>query len=163
MGGEDYDRWGTALSASPDHTSLLWTRVQSRSGFVLLQRQKPSNISGLPLQFNNPPNTSSFITIEKMKTRQGFPDVMVSDNGSQEFQRLAPECCSYSGFVGMWTQNILTGLQSEIAVKTALSLLTILDYRNTPSQHLGTSPAQTFLNTRTRILLDTTWHTPNRY
>ena len=99
--------------------------------------------------------------------RHGLPSVVVSDNGpqfsSEEFDRFSQKYefehrCSSPG------HQQANGM-AESAVKMAKQLirravesgrdplLAILDYRNTPTQDLGKSPAQRLLGRRTRTQL----------
>ena len=100
----------------------------------------------------------------------GCPDRLISDNGppfdSSEFRRFAKEwdfehCTSSPG-------NSKANGKVEPAVKTAKKLvrnaydtgsdpyIAILDYPNTPTQGMSSSPAQRLLNRRARTLLPTT-------
>lgn len=118
-------------------------------------------------------STTTASVIKTMKAhfaRNGIPSVIVSDNGPQyvsdEFQR----------FAAKWDiehQTSAPGHQSangraEAAVKAAKLMFTkckksqtdphlaLLEIRNTPTQGVGSSPAQRLLNRRTRTLLPTT-------
>ena len=108
--------------------------------------------------------------IRKLKAhfaRYGVPSVVISDNGpqfsSEAFEKFSHEWefehrCSSPG------HQQANGM-AESAVKMAKQLirkavdsgrdpqLAILDYRNTPSQDYGTSPAQRMFGRRTRTLL----------
>ena len=115
-------------------------------------------------------STTSKAVIYKLKqhfARHGIPNTVFSDNGplfdSHEFRRFAREwefdhatsSPGHSQFNGM----------AESAVKTAKKLikrankdgtdpwLAILDYRNTPSEGMKSSPAQRLMSHRTRTLL----------
>lgn len=117
-------------------------------------------------------DTKSVTVIKKLKahfSRQGIPDLVISDNGpqytSQEFRK----------FSELWGFQHMTSSpgypqsngKAESAVKTAKQLLlkakaagqdpylSILDHRNTPSQGMTTSPAQRLLSRRTKTLLPT--------
>ena len=118
-------------------------------------------------------NTKSPAVIRKLKAhfaRYGSPCELVSDNGSQfvsiEFQK----------FVRDWDiehftispHNSKANGKVEAAVKSAKQLLrkttkggedqylALLAHRNTPTQGVGTSPAQRLMNRRTRTSLPTT-------
>ena len=117
--------------------------------------------------------TTSKAVIKKLKShfsRNGIPNELVTDNGPQydsdEFKTFAKE----------WNFDHLTSSpghakgngKAESAVKIAKNLMrkakdsgkdpyiALLDYRNTPTQGLNTSPAQRLFNRRTRTLLPTT-------
>ena len=115
--------------------------------------------------------TASVIKVLKGHfARQGIPTTVVSDNGpqytSEEFQV----------FTAKWDiehQTSAPGHQNangraEAAVKAAKLMFTkckasksdpylaLLELRNTPTQGVGSSPAQRLLNRRTRTLLPTT-------
>ena len=117
--------------------------------------------------------TTSRSVIKSMKqmfSRYGTPDILVTDNGpqyaSEEFARFAtewqfehvtssPECPRSNG-------------RAENAVKTVKRLFTkcredgtsefqaLLDWRNTPTEGVGTSPAQRLMGRRCKTLLPTT-------
>ena len=102
--------------------------------------------------------------------RHGIPSVMMTDNGpefaSQEFKK----------FVKEWKMEHITSSprypqsngKAENAVRTCKALfkkaredrrdplLALLAWRNTPSEHIGTSPVQRLMGRRTRTLLPTT-------
>jgi len=102
--------------------------------------------------------------------RYGCPDKVISDNGPQF---TADE---FSKFAKTWHFEHRTSSpgnskgngKAESAVKTAKRLmrkaldagtepyLAILDYRNTPTQGMESSPAQRLMNRRTKTLLPTT-------
>ena len=108
--------------------------------------------------------------IRKLKAhfaRYGIPSVLISDNGSQfvgeAFQTFA-KTYEFDHKTSSPRYPQSNGM-AESAVKTAKNLLmkaidsgrdpylAILDYRNTPSQDSGLSPAQRSLGRRTRTLL----------
>lgn len=118
-------------------------------------------------------STKAVYVIRKLKmhfARYGIPDVCHSDNGPQfqsaEYQRFSKE----------WKFKFTTSSPTyprsngkvENAVQSAKRLmkkakkagsdvyLALLDYRNTPTQGLDTSPAQRLLSRRTKTLLPTT-------
>ena len=118
-------------------------------------------------------NTTTTSVIKTLKThfaRYGIPSVVVSDNGpqytSQEFKDFAQkwDFCHQTSSPGHQRANG----KAESAVKAAKLMFTksrvskidpyiaLLETRNTPTQHVGTSPAQRFLNRRTRSLLPVT-------
>ncbi|XP_028416747.1 uncharacterized protein K02A2.6-like [Dendronephthya gigantea] len=102
--------------------------------------------------------------------RYGCPERVISDNGPQ----FSAE--EFVTFADTWNFEHLTSSpgnskangKAESAVKMAKRLirkaveggadpyLAILDYRNTPTQGMESSPAQRLLNRRTRTLLPTT-------
>lgn len=115
-------------------------------------------------------DTKSITVIRKLKShfaRQGIPDIVFSDNGPQY------SSAEFADFSHAWEFTHKTSSPGhpqsngkvESAVKTAKRLmrkakmagqdpyLAILDHRNTPTQGLGTSPAQRLLSRRTRTLL----------
>lgn len=110
--------------------------------------------------------------IHKLKThfaRYGTPTQLISDNGPQftsDAFRKFPQTWEFDHITSSPGHSQSNGM-AESAVKTAKRLLTkthkagtdqyiaLLDHRNTPSQGLTTSPAQRFLNRRTRTLLPT--------
>ena len=109
-------------------------------------------------------------SLKQMFSRYGTPDVLVSDNGpqyaSEEFARFAAD----------WQFEHMTSSPScprsngraENAVKTVKRLFTkcredgisefqaLLDWRNTPTEGIGTSPAQRLMGRRCKTLLPTT-------
>ncbi|XP_046346219.2 uncharacterized protein K02A2.6-like [Haliotis rufescens] len=115
-------------------------------------------------------DTRSATVVNKLKgqhARHGIPDTCISDNGPQfsaeEFKKFAHD----------WGFNHVTSSpaypqsngKAEQAVKTAKQLLkkakqaksdpylAILNFRNTPTQGLDSSPAQRLMSRRTRTLL----------
>jgi hypothetical protein len=102
--------------------------------------------------------------------RYGRPNRVISDNGPQ----FAAE--EFATFAGAWDFEHITSSpgnskangKAEAAVKTAKMLirkaleartdpyLAILDYRNTPTQGMESSPVQRLMNRRTRTLVPTT-------
>ena len=105
------------------------------------------------------PDTKARTVILKLKnhfTRYGYPEKVVSDNGPQF------SCNEFATFARTWEfehctishENSKANGKVESAVKTAKRLLrkaleagtdpylAILDYRNTPTQGIGSSPAQ---------------------
>ena len=119
-------------------------------------------------------STTSSAIVLKLKNhfaRYGCPNHLISDNGPQfvssEFRKFANEWdfehrTSSPG-------NSKANSKVESAVKTAKNLLRkalsdrtdpyiaiILDYRNTPTKGMESSPAQRLMNRRTRTLLPKT-------
>ncbi|PFX15000.1 Uncharacterized protein K02A2.6 [Stylophora pistillata] len=118
------------------------------------------------------PDTKARTVILKLKNhfaRYGCPDKVVSDNGPQF------SCSEFATFARTWEfehcaispGNSKTNGKAKSAVKTAKQLLrkafeasndpylAILDYRNTPKQGIGSSPAQRLMSRRTKTLLPT--------
>ena len=128
---------------------------------------------------------SNFIEVERIQTpttlgvtkilkslfaRYGVPDVVVSDNGPQF------SSAEFTEFARTWHFTHLTSSpyypqsngKAENAVKTIKRLFTkckesgqsehlaLLDWRNTPTEGMGTSPAQRFLGRRCKTLLPIT-------
>ena len=114
--------------------------------------------------------TSATQVITKLRihfARYGVPDVVVSDNGPQF------ACEEFKQFATRWQFSHVTSSprypqsngKVENAVKTAKQLmrkaiddkadvyLAFLDYRNTPTEAMHTSPAQRMFARRTRTLL----------
>ena len=119
------------------------------------------------------PDTKARTVILKLKnhfTRYGCPDKVVSDNSPQF------SCKEFAMFARTWEfehctispGNSKPNGKVESAVKTAKRLLrkaleagtdpylAILDYRNTLTQGIGSSPAQRLMGRRTKTLLPTT-------
>jgi len=124
-------------------------------------------------EVNRQTSTTSAAIILKLKyhfARYGCPDCLVSDNGlqftSSEFIKFAKEW----DFEHRTNSpgNSKVNRKVESAVKTAKNLIQkaldsrtdpyigILDYRNTPTQGMESSPVQRLINRRTRTLLSTT-------
>ncbi|XP_062619835.1 uncharacterized protein K02A2.6-like [Saccostrea cucullata] len=117
-------------------------------------------------------NTKSKTVIQKLKAlfpRYGIPDTLVSDNGPQfastEFQQFAKEW-EFSHVTSSPKYPQSNG-KAEQAVKMAERLLkralkslsdpylSLLDFRNTPTQGMDTSPAQRLMSRSTKTLLPT--------
>lgn len=119
------------------------------------------------------PNTKAITTILKLKShfaRYGIPDQVMSDNGPQFSSK------EFADFARSWDFEHLTSSpghrksngKAESGVKTAKRILrksikagtdpnlAILDYRNTPTQGMTSSPAQRLMSRRTKTLLPTT-------
>jgi len=118
-------------------------------------------------------STTSEAVIKKLKnhfSRYGSPDVVISDNGPQYSSE------EFAKFSMSWDfehrtsspGNSKANGKAESAVKIAKNIikkaikagedvyLALLDYRNTPTQAMETSPAQRSLGRRTRTLIPTT-------
>jgi len=115
-------------------------------------------------------NTEAKTVIKKIKghfARYGIPCQLISDNGpqftSEEFRKFA-KTWGMEHYTSSPYNSKANG-KAESAVKTAKRLmqkardsksdpyLALLDYRNTPSPSIGSSPAQRLMNRRTRTLL----------
>ena len=116
--------------------------------------------------------TSGDVTkaLKSMFARYGVPDIVISDNGPQ----FASE--EFAKFSKQWNFEHITSSprypqsngKAENAVKTVkrlfkkcresrkLEFLALLDWRNTPSEGMTTSPAQRFLGRRCRTRLPMT-------
>ena len=119
------------------------------------------------------PSTKATTTILKLKghfARYGIPDQVISDNGPQFSSK------EFADFARTWDFKHLTSSpghsksngKAESGVKTAKRILrksiragtdpnlAILDYRNTPTAGMTSSPAQRLMSRRTKTLLPTT-------
>ena len=118
-------------------------------------------------------NTKPTTVIRKLRAlfaRYGIPDTVVSDNGPQF------SCEEFATFAADWEFDHVTSSptyaqsngKAEQAVKSAKRLmkrakrskqdvyLSILDFRNTPSEGMSSSPAQRLMSRRTKTRLPTT-------
>ena len=118
-------------------------------------------------------DTKASTAIKKLNchfARQGIPEVVISDNGPQFACEQFPTFASDWGFEhrpGSPGHQQTNG-KAEAAAKQAKSLLrkarktkgdlhlALLALRNTPTESMGTSPAQRLLGRRCRTLLPTT-------
>ena len=112
--------------------------------------------------------SKSVITASKVQfARHGIPDTLISDNGRQFAS------AEFAQFTREWQIQHRTSSphypqsngRAENTVKTCKSLLkkekasgedpllALLDWRNTPTEDMGTSPAQRLMGQRTRALL----------
>ena len=117
-------------------------------------------------------DTTSPTIIQFLKeqfSRHGIPDVLVSDNGSQlvsrEFRRFTEEW-EFKHVTSSPHHHKSNG-KAESAVKVTKSLfkkalrdgrdpwLALLEYRNTPVETIGSSPAQRLMSRRTKTLMPT--------
>jgi len=119
------------------------------------------------------PNTKASTTILKLKShfaRYGIPDQVISDNGPQftsdefadfsrtwDFEHLisSPGNSKANGKAESGVKTVKRILKKSIRAGTD-PYLAILDYRNTPTQGMMTSPAQRLMSQRTKTLLPTT-------
>ena len=116
-------------------------------------------------------NTRSICkALKVMFSRYGVPDAVMSDNGPQFASAEFAEFAEKWGFehVTSSPRYPQSNGKAENAVKTIKRLFTkckdsgqseylaLLDWRNTPSEGIGTSPTQRFLGRRCRTLLPIT-------
>jgi transposase InsO family protein len=115
-------------------------------------------------------DTTSATLVKFLKvqfSRHGIPDVLVSDNGPQYVSN------EFAEFARAWEFQHLTSSpyhpksngKAESAVKVVKGLfkqaikdhkdpwLALLDYRNTPTQGMQTSPVQRLVSRRTKTLV----------
>ena len=119
------------------------------------------------------PNRRASTVILKLKNhfaRYGCPERVISDNGPQFYSEEFADFAKQWDFVHRTSSpgNSKANGKAESGVKTAKKLLrkaidaksdpylAFLDYRNTPTQGMESSPAQRLLNRRTRTLLPMT-------
>ncbi len=119
------------------------------------------------------PDTKSKTVISKLKahfTRYGIPDQCISDNGPQfssdEFKQFSKQwqfehitsSPAYPQSNGKAEQAVKMAKQLMRKAKQAKTdpCLAILDFRNTPSQGMQSSPSQRLMSRRTKTLLPTT-------
>lgn len=117
------------------------------------------------------PTSSGVIKVVKtLFARYGVPDTVISDNGPQFASKEFSSFASTWGFVHTTSSPCYPQAngKAENAVKTVKRLfkkcrqsgqsefLALLDWRNTPSEGLGSSPAQRFLGRRCKALLPMT-------
>ena len=119
------------------------------------------------------PDTKVSTAILKLKShfaRYGIPDQVVSDNGPQFTSKEFATFSKTWGFEHLTNSpgNSKANGKAESGVKTAKRLrgksvragtypyLAFLDYRNTPTQAMTTSPVQRLMGRRTKTLLPTT-------
>ena len=123
-------------------------------------------------ELNQLSSTNSSSLVKSLKNhfgRHGIPDTLYSDNGPQLASR------EFKEFASAWHFHHQTSSahypqsngKIENAIKTAKKLLTkakasgqdpylaILDWRNTPSPSIGSSPVQRLFGRRTKTLLPT--------
>ena len=113
--------------------------------------------------------------IRKLKAhlaRHGIPDQVISDNGQPFASANFNEFASTYGFEHVTSSPLYaqSNEKAENAVKTAESFLekatkskrdpylSLLDWRNTPTEGLNSSPAQRLFGRRTKTLLPTSNH-----
>ena len=108
--------------------------------------------------------------VAKHFARHGIPDLVISDNGPQftadefaefsrkwDFEHLtsSPGNSKANGKAESGVKTVKRILKKSIRAGTD-PYLAILDYRNTPTQGMTTSPAQRLMSRRTKTLLPTT-------
>lgn len=118
-------------------------------------------------KLNENTSTSVIKFLKEQFSRYGIPDTLVTDNGPQYTSD------KFNQFVQSWEFVHVTSSphhhrangKVEAAVKIAKSLikkahrdnkdpfLALLDYRNTPTEEIGTSPTQRLMSRRARTLL----------
>ena len=128
------------------------------SNFIEVERINKANTCGITK------------ALKAQFARYGVPDIVVSDNGPQFGAK------EFASFARTWGFTHITSSprypqsngKAENAVKTIKRLFTqchdsgkseylaLLDWHNTPSEGMGTSPAQHFLGSRCKTLLPTT-------
>ena len=115
-------------------------------------------------------STTSSTVVLKLKNhfaRYGCPDRLISDNGPQfvssEFRKFANDWDfeHRTSSPGNSKANSKVETAKNLLLRKALSAgtdpyIAILDYRNTPTQGMESSPAHRLMNRRTRALLPTT-------
>ncbi len=119
----------------------------------------------------NKPNTNGVTKpLKAMFARWGVPEELVSDNGPQFSSTEFAEFSRKWGFEHTTSSPHYpqSNGKAENAVKTVKRFFTksreagqsefqaLLDWRNTPTEGIGTSPAQRFLGRRCKTLLPTT-------
>ena len=128
------------------------------SGFIEVERLR-STTSGTVIK-----------ALKSLFARYGVPDMIVSDNGPQftsaEFRAFATKWCFQH--ITSSPRYPQSNGKVENAVRTIKRLFTkcrhanqsefqaLLDWRNTPTEGIGSSPAQRFLGRRCRTLLPLT-------
>ena len=128
------------------------------SGFIEVERLQSTTTSAVSM------------VLKIMFARYGIPNVLVTDNGPQFAS------AEFAAFATMWGFEHVTSSprypqsngKAENAVKTIKRLFgkcqearqseyqALLDWRNTPTEGFGTSPAQRFFGRRCRTLLPMT-------
>ena len=133
-------------------------RVDSYSDYVEVSLLKATTLTAL-IQF-----------FKEQFSRHGIPDILMTDNGPQYTSR------EFTDFSREWEFKHLTSSpyhsrsngKSESAVKVVKNLfkkaiadkkdpwLALLDYRNTPTEGIKSSPCQRLMSRRTRTLVPVT-------
>ena len=140
------------------HNRELLVICDYYSNFIEVERINKANTCGITK------------ALKAQFARYGVPDIVVSDNGPQFGAK------EFASFARTWGFTHITSSprypqsngKAENAVKTIKRLFTkchdsgkseylaLLDWHNTPSEGMGTSPAQRFLGRRCKTLLPTT-------
>nr|XP_002738307.1 PREDICTED: uncharacterized protein K02A2.6-like [Saccoglossus kowalevskii] len=119
------------------------------------------------------PDTTAKTVISKLKAqfaRHGIPDTCISDNGPQEVSEAFKKFSKDWGFEHITSSPRYPQSNGKVenAVKTVKNImrkarlagsnpyLAILDFRNTPTQGMNSSPVQRLMNRRTKTTLPTT-------
>ncbi|KAK3107438.1 hypothetical protein FSP39_014641 [Pinctada imbricata] len=120
--------------------------------------------------------TSSYViaALKSQFAKYGIPDEIISDNGPQYSSREFQEFANCYGFTHNTSSPhyAQSNGQAERMIQTVKRLLkkssdpylSLMDYRNTPLENIGYSPAQLFLGRRIKTMLPTTsdlLRTPN--
>lgn len=150
-----------------------WSRVAvdmfilHRKEYVVLVDYYSDFVEGQEVADTTSPTIIQFL--KEQFSRHGVPDVLVSDNGPQlvshEF-RLFREEWEFKQITSSPHHRKANG-KAESAVKVTKNLfkkalrdnrnpwLALLEYRNTPVETIGSSPAQRFMSRRTKTLMPT--------
>ena len=172
---EDCAEYQTANPQQPMQTHKIPERPWSRVGSDLFSLHSKDYIVLVDyysdfVEVDLLKNTNSSTVIKFLKaqfSRHGIPDVLVTDNGPQIISG------EFSEFATQWEFQHVTSSpyhpksngKAESAVKIVKSLikkaqrdnkdpwLSLLDYRNTPTTGMQTSPAQRLMSRRTKTLV----------
>ena len=172
---EDCAEYQTANPQQPMQTHKIPERPWSRVGSDLFSLHSKDYIVLVDyysdfVEVDLLKNTNSSTVIKFLKaqfSRHGIPDVLVTDNGPQFISG------EFSEFATQWEFQHVTSSpyhpksngKAESAVKIVKSLikkaqrdnkdpwLSLLDYRNTPTTGMQTSPAQRLMSRRTKTLV----------
>lgn len=116
----------------------------------------------------NKTSTEVILKLKQHLARHGLPSTLISDNGPPFNSAVFSYFAKRYGFEHVTSSPAQSNGKAENAVKTAKQLmlkaiqssrdpyLALLDWRNTPTEGLHSSPAQRLFNRRTRTLLPTT-------
>ena len=172
---EDCAEYQTANPQQPMQTHKIPERPWSRVGSDLFSFHSKDYIVLVDyysdfVEVDLLKNTNSSAVIKFLKAQfshHGIPDVLVTDNGPQFISG------EFSEFATQWEFHHVTSSpyhpksngNTESAVKIVKSLikkaqrdnkdpwLSLLDYRNTPTTGMQTSPAQRLMSRRTKTLV----------
>lgn len=140
----------------------IWSTIDYYSNFCQVDRLRDTKAS------------TTMLKLKSHLTRFGVPDQVMGDNGQQFASK------EFATFVETWDFDYLTSSpgnnktngKAESGVKTTKHLLwksiragtdshvAFLDYRNTPTQVMTTSPAQCLMGRRTKLLLPLLTNSP---